>query len=83
MNQTLTDFDLILNEYHDLYEDYEKNLNDDPFVKKLSALEKWKVNIFVMYIACDCKIKTCAQMLSCSSNTVRKAINEIKITLQS
>lgn len=78
MNQTLTDFDLILNEYHDLYEDYEKNLGDDPFVKKLQQLEQWKKNAFVMFIACDCKIKTCAQMLHSSSNTIRKIISEIK-----
>lgn len=82
MNQ-ITDFDLLLNEYHDLYDDYEKNLGDDPYVSKLKKLEQWKKNIFIMYLACDCKIKTCANMLSCSTNTVRKTINEIKITLQS
>lgn len=82
MSQNLTDFDLILNEYHDLYEDFKNNYDESGWIKKLSTLEKWKVNIFVMYIACDYKTKLCAQMLSCSSNTVRKIIAEIKESLQ-
>lgn len=82
MNATPSDFDLILNEYHDLYEDFKNNYSESPWIDKLNSLEKWKVNIFVMYMACECKTKTCAQMLSCSSNTVRKIIAEIKETLQ-
>lgn len=82
MKHQITDFDLIMNEYHDLYDDFDKNYGDDPMIKKLNKLERWKKNIFVMYITCGYKLKPTAQMLSCSMNTVRKAINEIKEELQ-